>query len=204
MSWAAGEDRLRASGPHQKEQQAYKVLAKPQAQETLTLQNHWTCYQNRQHHFGIKEINYPGKGRTQSLGMKQRNGFWATPQPVGACSAPESAADTGKVGKRSLMSFSQVKQGLLQNWRVQLLWKPSNPLIYIPSVRHSVYTDSQQPLTTPYQAQPSTTSMEMDSQTIWINIHSWTENKWKVWLVFAGHRCAQTHSALLLHGTKFT
>lgn len=64
------------------------------------------------------------------------------------------------------MGFSQVKQGLLQNWRVQLLWKPSNPLIYIPSVRHSVYTDSQQLLTTPYQAQPSTTSMEMDSQTV--------------------------------------
>lgn len=101
---------------------------------------------------------------------------------------------TGKAGRCSLMSFTQIKWGLLQNWRVQLLWKSSNPLIYIYSIRNSVYTGSQQPVATLYQAQPSKTSMELDSQTSWINILSSRENKRKTWLLFAGHKCAQAFS----------
>lgn len=103
---------------------------------------------------------------------------------------------TGEAGRYSLMSFPQIKWGLLQNWRVQLLWKSSNPLIYIYSIRNSVYTGSQQPVVTPYQAQPSKTSMEMDSQTSGINIRSSTENKRKMRWLFAGHKRAQAPSGL--------
>lgn len=66
-------------------------------------------------------------------------------------------------GRCSLMSFPQIKLGLPRNWRVPLLWRSPNPLIYIYSMRNSVYTGSQQPVATPYQAQPSKTSMEMNS-----------------------------------------
>lgn len=100
----------------------------------------------------------------------------------------------GEAGRCSLVSFTQIKLGLLQNWRVQLLWKSSNPLIYIYSIKNSVYTGSQQPVATLYQAQPSKTSMELDSQTSWINILSSRENKRKTWLLFAGHKCAKAFS----------
>lgn len=104
------------------------------------------------------------------------------------------ASKTSEAGRCSLMSFTLIKWGLLQNWRVQLLWKSSNPLIYIYSIRNSVYTGSQQPVATLYQAQPSKTSVELDSQTSRINILSSRENKRKTWLLFAGHKCAQTPS----------
>lgn len=105
-------------------------------------------------------------------------------------------SETGEASRCSLMSFPQIEWGLLQNWRVQLLWKSSNPLIYICSIRNSVYMGSQQPVATPYQAQPSKTSMEMDSQTSRINIHSSTENKRKMQLLVARHNCAQAPSGL--------
>lgn len=101
---------------------------------------------------------------------------------------------TGEAGRCSLMTFTHIKWGLLQNWRVQLLWKSSNPLIYIYSIRNSVYTGSQQPVATLYRVQPSKTSMELDSQTSRINILSSRENKRKSWLLFAGHKCAQAPS----------
>lgn len=101
---------------------------------------------------------------------------------------------TGEAGRCSLMTFTHIKWGLLQNWRVQLLWKSSNPLIYIYSIRNSMYTGSQQPVATLYRVQPSKTSMELDSQTSRINILSSRENKRKSWLLFAGHKCAQAPS----------
>lgn len=62
---------------------------------------------------------------------------------------------------------------------------------------NSVYTDSQQPLVAHHWAQPRKTSIEMESQTIQINIHSSTETKWKCDCFLPGHRPAQAHCGVV-------
>lgn len=61
-----------------------------------------------------------------------------------------------------------------------------------------MYTDSQQPLAAPHQAQPRKTSIEMESQTIQINILSSTESKLKCDCYFPGHKPAQAHAGLVI------